>query len=196
VNNVQPPNQSPAVQWVASHGDALYRYALGRVGNPDAAEDLVQETLLAALAAKSSFAGLSAERTWLIGILKHKLVDHLRKSLRQRPLSELQADDSLDPFNKSGHWTVRVSKWHGDPRQALENAEFRKVLAACMSKLPPRIAQVFWLREAESVSCSDLCKELEITPTNVWTMLYRARLRLQQCLSVNWFQGHDKGHDR
>jgi RNA polymerase sigma-70 factor (TIGR02943 family) len=195
VNNAETSNQaSPAaaVRWLADHGDALYGYALLRVRSPDAAEDLVQETLLAALAAKSGFAGLSAERTWLIGILKHKLVDHLRKSIRQQSLTELGAQDDVDPFDKNGHWKIRVSKWQCDPHQALENAEFRKVLASCLSKLPPRIAQVFWLREAQSMSSTELCKELEISPTNVWTILHRARLRLQRCLSVNWFESGDR----
>jgi RNA polymerase sigma-70 factor, ECF subfamily len=187
-----PASATPAERWLADHGDALYRFALQRLRNPETAEDLVQETLLAALAAKAGFAGRSAERTWLIGILKHKLVDQIRKSLRQGPLPELQAEDDLGLFDNRGRWKVRVSRWNCDPHEALENAEFRAVLVSCLSKLPPRIAQVFWLHEAESVSSKELCKELEISPTNVWTMLHRARLRLQRCLSLNWFERDDR----
>lgn len=162
------------------------------MGDPDAAEDIVQETLLAALSSKSSFAGRSSERTWLIGILKHKLVDQLRQTIAQGPLTEIQSDDDSDPFDKSGHWAIRVRKWQCDPGKILENAEFQKVLASCLAKLPPRIARVFWLHEAESINSRDVCKELDISPTNLWTILHRARLRLQRCLSVNWFESGGK----
>ena len=195
VNNAEASNQTPsaaAEAWLKDHGDTLYRYAMQRVRNADVAEDLVQETLLAALASREGFAGRSAERTWLIGILKHKLVDHLRISIRQQPLTELQSEGDLDPFDKNGRWKIRVLKWQCDPHETVENAEFQKTLASCLSKLPPRIAQVFWLHEAESMSSKELCKELEISPTNVWTMLHRARLRLQRCLSLNWFERGEK----
>ena len=191
MNDARLPNQAltaPAVRWLADHGDALYGYAMRRLRDAHAAEDVVQETLLAALTSTEGFAGRSSERTWLIGILKHKLVDQLRKSIRQRPLTELQSDDNFDPFDKRGNWDPYLSKWQCDPYQALENAELRHVLEACLSKLPPRIAQVFWLHEAESMSSADVCKELEISATNVWTILHRARLRLQRCLNAGWFE--------
>ncbi len=162
-----------------------------RVRNLEAAEDLVQETLLAALAG-GDFAGRSSERTWLIGILKNKVVDHVRKAIRQRSLTELQSDGNLEPFDKKGHWKARVSNWDCDPHKTLENAEFQKTLATCMSKLPPRIAQVFRLRVGESISAKDLCEQLEITPANLWAILHRARLRLQRCLSANWFESGGK----
>jgi RNA polymerase sigma-70 factor (ECF subfamily) len=191
VNDALLPNQAstaPAVRWVADHGDALYGYALRRLRDPHAAEDVVQETLLAALTSTEDYSGRSSERTWLIGILKHKLVDQIRKSIRQRPLIDLQSDDNFDLFNKRGNWHAHLSKWQCDPYQELENAEFRHVLESCLSKLPPRIAQVFWLHEGESMSSTDLCKELEISAANVWTILHRARLRLQRCLSARWFE--------
>jgi RNA polymerase sigma-70 factor (TIGR02943 family) len=189
---ISTQDPSAAAAWLGDHGDTLYRYALRRVRDPDVAEDLVQDTLLAALAARNSFAGGSSERTWLIGILKHKLVDHLRKSIRRQPSGELESEDRLDPFDKNGHWKVRVRRWQCDPRETAENAEFQKVLASCLSKLPPRTAQVFWLHEAESMSSKDLCKELELSPTNLWTMLHRARVGLQRCLSANWFESDNR----
>jgi RNA polymerase sigma-70 factor (ECF subfamily) len=195
VSNTQTSEEAlsaAAVGWLTDHGDALYRYAKQRVRAPDIAEDLVQDTLLAALASWASFAERSGERTWLIGILKHKLVDHLRKSMRERPLTELQGEENLDPFDKNGHWKTRVSRWQCDPHEMIENAEFQKVLASCLSKLPARIAHVFWLHEAESMNSKELCKELDISPTNVWTMLHRARVRLQRCLSLNWFESGDR----
>ena len=175
------------LHWLDEHGDALYAYALSRVRNPDVAEDLVQETLLAAIKGQKDFGGRSAERTWLTGILKHKLIDHLRKSTRQRPLSELDVDVAEEFFDSRGQWKVSSSDWQGRPDALLEREEFRDVLQGCLSKLPSRIAQLFWLREAEDVSTEQLCQELGITPTNVWTMLHRARLGLRRCLGENWF---------
>jgi RNA polymerase sigma-70 factor (ECF subfamily) len=176
-----------AVRWLDEHGDALYAYALPRVRNPDVAEDLVQETLLAGIKAHKDFAGLSAERTWLIGILKHKLIDHLRKSARQRPLSELDVDVTEEFFDSHGHWKTASPDWQGRPDALLERAEFRDVLQSCLAKLPSRIAQLFWLREAEDIDTEQICQEMGITPTNVWTMLHRARLGLRRCLGENWF---------
>jgi RNA polymerase sigma-70 factor (ECF subfamily) len=195
VNDAQATIQASsasAVRWLADHGDALYRYALVRARDTHVAEDLVQETLLAALGSSSNFAGRSAERTWLIGILKHKIVDHLRAAIRHQPLTELQSQAGPDIFDKNGNWKVRVSKWECDPHTMVENVEFQSVLASCLSKLPPRIALVFWLRELESMTSDEVCEELEITPTNAWTMLHRARLGLQRCLSVNWFESGGK----
>ena len=183
---------SPALRWLEDHGDALYAYALPRVRNPDAAEDLVQETLLAGLVGLERFGGQSAERTWLMGILKHKLIDHLRKSIRQRPLSELDVDLTSEFFTEQGHWKVSGPTWEAGPESAIENQEFRQVLGRCLAKLPSRLAQLFWLREAEDISTEQLCQELGITPTNVWTMLHRARLGLRRCLNENWFESGDK----
>jgi RNA polymerase sigma-70 factor (ECF subfamily) len=183
----QSQNSSAAVGWLDQHGDALYAFALQRVRSADAAEDIVQETLLAALTAQEKFQGQSSERTWLMGILKHKLIDHLRQSVRQRPLSELNVDVTSEFFTEHGEWRISSPDWQGRPDAALEQQEFRKVLNDCLAKLPSRIAQLFWLREAEGVSTEQLCKDLEITPTNAWTMLHRARLGLRRCLSDNWF---------
>jgi len=180
-------NHTHALRWLEEHGDALYAYALPRVRNPDAAEDLVQETLLAGIKAHKNFAGQSAERTWLIGILKHKLIDHLRKSVRQRPLAELDVEVAEEFFDSRGQWKTPSLDWAASPDALLEREEFRQVLQSCLAKLPSRIAQLFWLREAENIETDQLCQELGVTPTNVWTMLHRARLGLRRCLSENWF---------
>ncbi|HWE97718.1 MAG TPA: sigma-70 family RNA polymerase sigma factor [Tepidisphaeraceae bacterium] len=178
---------SPAGQWLDEHGDALYGYALLRVRRSEVAEDLVQETLLAALAGESRFSARSEQRTWLIGILRHKIVDHFRKSSAGR--SQGQSDEAASPdlFNERGAWKVAVPAWRGDPHALLERAEFRDVLAGCLAKLPARAAELFWLREAEGVETDALCQELDLSPANVWTMLHRARSRLRECLTLNWF---------
>lgn len=174
--------------WLADHGDALYRYALQRVRDSHVAEDLVQETLVGALGAVADYAGRSVERTWLIGILKHKVIDHIRRSLRQKALTEPLSYGDDDYFDKHGNWKDRVTQWRSNPLETGDAAEFRDVLDSCLSKLPARTAQVFWLHEAESISSKDLCKDLGISATNLWTMLHRARVSLRRCLSVHWFE--------
>jgi len=181
-----------SLRWLEEHGDALYAYALPRVRSPDVAEDLVQETLLAALASTSSFEGRSAYRTWLLGILKHKLIDHLRKRIRQRPVTDLTDDFRDSFFTDDGHWKTAAPAWNAEPDALLEQQEFRDVLKDCMSKMPGRMAQLFWLREAEEIKTEQLCKDLEITPTNAWTLLHRARLSLRRCLNENWFEAGDR----
>ena len=185
---VRPPSAS-ALRWLEEHGDILYSYALARVRDPHAAEDLVQETLLAALSSAEAFRGQSSERSWLVGILKHKLVDHLRLSLRERPPAGPQADDFAGLFDGRGHWRVSPSKWGGDPQALAEDGEFRAVLGRCLSKLPSRTARLFWLREAEGIDTAELCARLEVTAANVWAMLHRARCGLRECLRLHWFDG-------
>jgi RNA polymerase sigma-70 factor (ECF subfamily) len=187
-----------ALHWLDDHGDALYRYAVARTGDPTAAEDLVQETLLAAMRAR--FDGGSTERTWLVGILRHKVADHRRRrSSREHTFTDGDGGEDhggFDAFTKRGRWTVGVPGWRSDPTAGAELSEFRDVLARCMSKLPRRVATLFWLREAEDRPTEELCAELGISPSNLWTMLYRARSRLRQCLTLNWFGGGGGGGHR
>lgn len=180
-------------RWLDEHGDALYRYAFLRLRDRDAAEDLVQETLVAALGARKKFAGQSSERTWLIGILKHKIADHWRRVARTAPIEALpDADDPdellerfFDPSNRN-HWRVRPPAW-SDPDGALEDKQFWRALADCIGALPPAQAQAFSLTEFDGLDGAETCKVLGVAPTNLWVMLHRARLRLRQCLENNWF---------
>lgn len=128
-----------------------------------------------------------------MGILRHKLIDHLRQNLRERPLGEAAGDGLADLFDRRGHWKVSPSKWSADPHALAENAEFRDVLARCLSRLPARMASLFWLREAEQVQTAELCERLNVTAANVWVILHRARSGLRKCLTTHWFDGEDPG---
>jgi RNA polymerase sigma-70 factor (ECF subfamily) len=176
--------------WLDQHGDALYRYAIMRVRDPATAEDLVQETLLSALRAKDSFAGAAAERTWLVAILKNKIIDHYRRLRHEAPLPESEDPDATIEamFNEAdeGHWTRMPAVW-GNPDAALEQAEFWRAFQLCLEGLPARQAQVFALTELDGLTTEDLCKVLDARPSNVWVMLHRARLRLRDCLEQSWF---------
>jgi RNA polymerase sigma-70 factor (ECF subfamily) len=174
--------------WVDQHGDALYRYALMRLRDPASAEEAVQETFLAALRARDRFSGLSTERTWLVGILKHKIVDFIRKHSREKPPADGELLDRIeqDTFTDEGRWKSGQPAWQLDPGQNQERSEFRQVLGECLEELPPRQGEVFALRELDDLSSEEICKAMGITETNLWVMLHRARLRLRGCIQANW----------
>jgi RNA polymerase sigma-70 factor (ECF subfamily) len=175
--------------WVDQHGDFLYRYAFARLGNQAAAEDLVQETFLAALRGGKNFFGRSAERTWFVGILKHKIVDHLRRQGRERPVSTMNSagEKGEDPFDKNGWWQVKPARWSVDPSDVLEKKEFWEAFRHCMQDLPQRLRTVFSLREIDELPTDEVCQALKVTPGNLGVLLYRARMGLRRCLEINWF---------
>ena len=178
--------------WLVEHGDYLYRFALARLRDPHLAEDVVQETMLAALQT-NNYAGQSSPRTWLTGILKHKIIDVLRKQVREVSLDsaaekgdELSEQPGMDEFfMDDGHWADKPQAW-GKPDGALEEKQFFGILQNCMEKLPKKLAAIFTLRDIQEEENEKICKDLEITATNAWVMLYRARMTLRKCLELNW----------
>lgn len=187
--SVRDVSPSDPATWVDRHGDALFRYARLRAVDRAQAEDLVQETFLAALRARTKFAGRSSERSWLIGILKHKIVDHLRSRARERPASELEESGHTleELFNSRGKWKVNWTNV-ANPRAILERKEFWTMFHCCLSRLPEQLAAIFSLREMEDLSSEEVCQTLDLTPGNLWVSLHRARLRLVRCLDRNWFR--------
>jgi RNA polymerase sigma-70 factor (ECF subfamily) len=195
-----PPPSPPAEErratdpetWLGAYGDYLYRYALLRVRDEAAAEDLVQETLLAALKGRRQFDGQSSERTWLTGILKHKILDRFRRQYREVSLDEAGVDCEGEEFGMDeffaadGHWAVKPGDW-ADPAKATENAHFWDALIRCLERLSPRQRQLFVLRELHGSDNEEICKDMEITATNAGVLLYRARMSLRQCLEHHWF---------
>ena len=177
--------------WLERHGDYLYRYALVRVRDAAIAEDLLQGTLLAAVGACESHAGRSSERTWLVGILKHKVVDYFRRAARNAESQlTLEGDDEGEWFEKSGPWR---GHWREErapiswPVQAVESREFWETLNHCLSQLPQQMAIAFTLREIDGLSSNEICQILNITPNNLWVLLYRSRGKLRELLEANWF---------
>lgn len=168
----------------------LLRFATLQLRDPALAEDVVQETLLAVLDARSGFSGKSAYRTWVVGILKNKIVDEIRKRSREQTTTAseetLESEMMEELFEADGHWRQFPSDW-GDPEKSLEDKEFWEVFERCLESLPARTARVFMMREIMGASGDETCKELAITQTNLWVMLHRARLSLRGCLEARWF---------
>lgn len=183
-------------KWVDAYGDYLFRYALVRLRDESLAEDLVQETFLAALRASDNFAGRSAAKSWLIGILKNKIADHYRKVSRETSFTDLEflQDEQSDKFIQEGMfkggWIHELGPidWTPNPGAGLDNAAFWKVFHHCSGKLPDKIARVFLMREVDDVSSEEICAMLNISQSNLWVMLHRARMALRHCLEANWFQ--------
>lgn len=168
----------------------LLRYALLQLRDRDLADDVVQETMLAAHTGWADYSGKSTRKTWLTGILKHKILDAIRRKSREQPLasdasqSEAEVVDAL--FDNSDHWTHPPSHW-GDPEKSLESKNFWTVFEACSKSMPARTARAFMMRELMELSTEEICQELAITPTNLWVLLHRARLSLRECLDIRWF---------
>ncbi|MCC5846968.1 MAG: sigma-70 family RNA polymerase sigma factor [Verrucomicrobia bacterium] len=189
----ETPELNPS-RWLHEHGDILYRFALGRVRNPQVAEDLLQDTFLAAIKGADGFSGRSAERTWLVGILKHKIIDYYRKSNREMA-TETPGDHAVDHeayLDRKGRWKVGQSEWITNPEKAYEREEFWLTLNQCLSKLNDNQRRVFELRELEHLNAEEICDTLDISSSNLWVLLHRARLQLKDCLEINWVNQDQK----
>ena len=171
------------------------RNALLRVRDPDAAEEIVQETFLSALKAREQFSGHSSERTWLMGILKHKVIDHYRQALRAKPIDSTPLPaETEQPFADSGewigHWRIPEKlgpvDWGPTPLKDLETKELHQVLQTCLDGLPDRFRQAFVMREIDGIESEKVCQELNITQTNFWVIMHRSRLQLRRCIEKKW----------
>lgn len=176
------------IEWLENYGDYLYRFAMFRVRDESLAEDLVQETLLAALESIDRFSHKSSERTWLVAILKHKIIDHYRKMSREE-LVDFGGSTDKHYFQSNGSWKLEQisAVWSDSPSALVESKDFWKVVEKCLFSLPCRIAAAFTLREIEGLSTEEICRTLDISPNNLWVMLHRARTQLRREIEINFF---------
>ncbi|MGI9014670.1 MAG: sigma-70 family RNA polymerase sigma factor [Phycisphaerales bacterium] len=178
-------------QWLDTYGDLLYRTALARVRDPHIAEDIVQQTLLAGLQQIGTFRGEAAVSTWLLSILLRKVIDHFRAATRDRGTVRLNPENEAsvmnDLINQKGRRSVRLNPILAD------RSEFWQCLQACLAKLPERHAQVFILYECDGLSTEEICQVLDLTSSNVWVMLHRARLGLRSCMQRVWMDIKQEG---
>ncbi len=180
---------------IEGHRGYLLRFAIAKLRDASQAEEVVQEALLAALDGAGGFSGQSSLRTWLTSILKFKIIDFQRRVISERAhfTTASESDDSADPewmerlFDDTGHWNPRLAEW-ANPDGALEQKQFFEIFERCMDKLPKAAGRVFFKREVMGVETDEICKEEDISASNCWVMLHRARLALRECLDRNWFQ--------
>ncbi len=180
-------NLDPA-EWVDEHGDYLLRYAFSRLRDKQSAEDVVQETFVAGLGALAQYSGKGAERAWLLGILKRKVIDVFR---RRSKFSTLDLEDEISErlFKSNGRWKSDPGVFGTHQEAEMERKEFWVALEGCLDRLPVRQRDVFTLREIDNMSSDDICSNLAISPANLWVLLHRARLRLSDCMRPHWAGG-------
>ena len=199
----RPPNVplttslSDPERWVEEHGDYLFKFAVLRLRDESRAEDMVQETFLAALKGGQHFGGRSAEKSWLVGILKNKIYDHYRKASRETTFSDLQFYDEEEQERfvsngmGQGGWIHELGpqEWQ-KAGEGLDQEIFWRTYRDFAAKLPEKVAAVFNLREVDGLSGKEVCALLNVTESNLWVMLHRARMALRQCLEINWFENN------
>lgn len=181
---------------VAEQRVYLLKFARLQLRNEAWAEDAVSETMLAAIAKPQAFGGRAQLRTWLVGVLKHKIVDCLRANLREPNVADMRGDAADDMsegelidavgFKQDGHFANQPADW-GHPDQDLSQRQFMAVMDACIAKLPAVQGRLFLMREWLELDAEEVCKTLNITSTNLYVQLHRARLKLRECLQLNWF---------
>lgn len=174
--------------WVDQYADYLFNFAVARVSNAEIAKDLVQETFFAGLKSAKNYKGDAAERTWLIAILKRKVIDHYRKINSNKGKAEVRMSYSASS-DSEGDW---LEEQVADPfskleNSAMENEELGMAIQECISKLPKKQALVFKMKTIQGISTEDICNELGINPSNLWVMIHRSRTALMGCLNENWF---------
>ena len=179
--NASEERSTPS-DWLELYGDYLFNFAVGQVRDITVAEDLVQDTFLAAIKAREQFGGKSSERTWLVSILRHKIYDHLRRVCRERPVRHdpLPAHNDAEAWDESVLWLHDVSSECVSPSRRMELNEFREALELALGKLPLRLAQVFQMYEIEEQPNRKVCDTLKISESNLWVMLHRARKQLRE----------------
>ncbi|AQS94509.1 RNA polymerase subunit sigma-70 [Polaribacter sp. BM10] len=175
-------------KWIDNYADYLYNYAISRVNNSDLAKDLVQETFFAGLKSAKNFKGKASERTWLVSILKRKIIDHYRKINSKKGQAEVRMNFYNDGENEGDWLEERVpQKWDNTSETSIENEELKDQLEACIDNLPEKYAMVFRMKTVQEFETEEICKELDITASNLWVIIHRARTQLRKCMEDNWF---------
>ena len=175
-------------KWIDNYADYMYNYAIVRVNDSDLAKDLVQDTFFAGLKSAKNFQGKSTERTWLISILKRKIIDHYRKINSKKGQAEVRMNFYDDGENEGNWLEERVPQsWENQSEKSVENDELKKQLSSCIGALPEKYAMVFRMKTIQEFETEEICKELDITSSNLWVIIHRARTQLRKCMEDNWF---------
>ena len=175
-------------KWIDNYADYLFNYAVVRVNNSDVAKDLVQDAFFAALKSAKNFQGKSTERTWLVSILKRKVIDYYRKMNSRKGKAEVRMNFYDDGENEGSWLEERVPQsWNNETEKDIENLELKNQLDTCIDNLPEKYALVFRMKTIQEFETEEICKELDITASNLWVIIHRARTQLRKCMEDNWF---------
>ena len=175
-------------KWIDNYADYMYNYAVVRVNNSDLAKDLVQDTFFAGLKSAKNFQGKSTERTWLVSILKRKIIDHYRKINSKKGQAEVRMNFYDDGENEGNWLEERVPQsWDNQSEKSIENQELKTQLESCIDALPEKYGMVFRMKTIQEFETEEICKELDITASNLWVIIHRARTQLRKCMEDNWF---------
>ncbi len=184
----QPHTLAPDL-WIDNYADYLFNYTITRVNNADIAKDLVQETFFAGLKSAKNFEGKASERTWLTAILKRKIIDYYRKINSTKGKAEVSMS-FYTHGEKEGNWLEdRVPQsWDNEAETQIASAELKNAIEQCIDKLPEKYAMVFRMKTMQGFGTEEICKELDISPSNLWVIIHRARTQLRSCIEENWFK--------
>lgn len=175
-------------KWVDAYADYLFNYAVVRVNNSDLAKDLVQDTFFAGLKSAKNFQGKATERTWLVSILKRKVIDHYRKINSKKGKAEVRMSFFSGEDNEGNWLEERVPQsWDNESEKTIETEELKDQIEQCIDFLPEKYAMVFRMKTIQEFETEEICKELNITPSNLWVIIHRARTQLRKCMEDNWF---------
>ena len=184
-NNIINPEK-----WVSEYGDYLYGYAMSKLFSKDLAEELLQETFLSAFQSKDNFKGKSNEKTWLVSILKRKIFDYYRKKSKSKEVLPNYESPFIEDSFMHGRWKQENAPlaWDIGDADLLQNEDFVGILKKCITYLPDKWKAVFTLKHLEEASNNEICEELEVSESNIWTILHRSRLKLRECIEKLWFK--------
>lgn len=183
--------------WISKYGDYLFSIAMLKTSNRETAEDLVQESFLSAIKAKDSFRGDSSEKTWLVSILNNKIIDYYRKKDVLKNTTEYLTDteksfnDSffgMETMMSNAHWTNEASpkNWSSNADEKIMQSEFQRVLEKCIGLMPPKLAPIFISKFIDEEETETICKDFQLTSSNYWVIIHRAKLLIRSCLEKNW----------
>ncbi|WP_346883007.1 sigma-70 family RNA polymerase sigma factor [uncultured Algibacter sp.] len=175
-------------KWIDLYSDYLFNYTISRVSDREIAQDLVQDTFFAGLKSMKNFKGEASERTWLISILKRKIIDHYRKINSNKGKAEVRISYNDDSETEGDWLEERVADpFDKTAEDTLQNNELGDAINACLNKLPEKQAEVFRMKTILNYETEVICNELNITASNLWVIIHRARTAMADCLKENWF---------
>jgi RNA polymerase sigma-70 factor (TIGR02943 family) len=182
--NVLDPNK-----WIVLYADYLFNYTISRIDDKELAKDIVQETFFSALKAMKNYRGDASERTWLVSILKRKIIDQYRKANSKKGRAEVRVNFYEDG-DKKGSWLEECvpQTWDNEAASDIETKELGDALNNCIAALPEKHRMVFKMKTIQNIDTDDICNELDISASNLWVIIHRARLQLRKCMEVGWFK--------